>query len=706
MSQVEILDCTLRDGSYEVEFQFTAEDTALFCRALESVGIRLIEIGHGLGLGASRAGKGQAAASDVDYMRAAADALSEARWGMFFIPGIGELSDVELAAEHGMHFLRVGTNASEVEASRPFVERAKELGLEVCANLMKSYALEPAELLAQARKSAAYGADMVALVDSAGCMLPAEVRAYVSTLREGLDVPLGFHGHDNLSLGIANVIAATEAGCTRVDTTMQGIGRGAGNAVTELVVAVLGRQGVDLGIDLNALTSLSERLVRPLLHLKGWDAIDITSGVAGFHSSHLALVRAHAEEAGVDPRELIVELCKVDQIQAPPELVREVAARLAERSGSREPTRLQGLEPLLNPASSEDSASLTERVRALAGDVRARARKLGQPAVLNLVVPQRPRAEASPSRFVQEGFGYVIGSVEASDPAQIEDVVRAADGLVDHFLVDADRLAHLSESACERARAAAQHTPVHGYRDNDVWLRSVERLVAELLGGLDRRRVVVAGVDALALGLALRLADRGAALTLTGASAEALSEASEALARLSVAPTASEITLQHDGAAAAAEAEVLIGFERLPEPVLGLATIAALPDGACVVDAGIGAVASEAFAHAPRVRFYRPDMRAELAAEVSAALGAARLKREAQGVAELDGVRVVGGGVIGRAGDVILDSIRSPSRVVGIADGSGRVLPPGDELAAERLARVRRVLLQRQLSPQGELDPS
>src|SRR5436305_5082202 len=85
----DILEVTLREGSYLNEFQFTAEDTANIAAALEGIGFRWIEIGHGLGLNASQAGKGLAAASDEQYMDAASQALKSAKWGMFFIPGIG-----------------------------------------------------------------------------------------------------------------------------------------------------------------------------------------------------------------------------------------------------------------------------------------------------------------------------------------------------------------------------------------------------------------------------------------------------------------------------------------------------------------------------------------------------------------------------------------------------------------------------------------
>src|SRR2546430_4091908 len=176
---LQILECTLRDGSYVIDFQFTMRDTALIAAALENAGFNLIEIGHGVGMNASRAGKGVAAATDEEYMQVAATTLRRAKWGMFFIPGIGRHEDLDLAAAYKMDFVRIGTNATEVENARDYIEHAKKLGMHVSANLMKSYVLPPKELAAQAKLSEKFGADMICLVDSAGCMLPDDIQNYM-----------------------------------------------------------------------------------------------------------------------------------------------------------------------------------------------------------------------------------------------------------------------------------------------------------------------------------------------------------------------------------------------------------------------------------------------------------------------------------------------------------------------------------------------
>jgi isopropylmalate/homocitrate/citramalate synthase len=165
-----ILDVTLRDGSYLIDFQFTAQDTAMIASALESVGVRWIELGHGLGLNASASGKGAAAATDEEYLEVAADTLKVARWGMFFIPGIGREADLRLASQYKMPFVRIGTNITEIDQAEPFIKQAKDLGMLVSFNGMKSYAVSPERWGSCAAQMQQWGADIVCLVDSAGSM--------------------------------------------------------------------------------------------------------------------------------------------------------------------------------------------------------------------------------------------------------------------------------------------------------------------------------------------------------------------------------------------------------------------------------------------------------------------------------------------------------------------------------------------------------
>ncbi|MBN1577304.1 MAG: 4-hydroxy-2-oxovalerate aldolase [Chitinispirillaceae bacterium] len=323
----KILEVTLRDGSYAINFQFTANDTREIAGALEDAGFTMIEIGHGIGLGASTAGKGEAAETDEAYLQAAAETLTKAKFGMFCIPGIARLEDIEMAAGYGMGFIRIGTNVTEVDLSRPFVELARKKGMYVGANFMKSYALEPKAFAEQVKKSREFGSDVIYLVDSAGGMLPSDIEHYFNASRDMCDAPVAFHGHDNLGLAIANSLKAIELGAKLIDSSLQGFGRSSGNAATEVLLVAMQRIGIDIGVDLIKTLDAGEKYIRPLIRKRGISSLDVISGSAQFHSSYMGRIRKYASKYGVDPRILISEVCKIDRVNCPEDLVESIARK-------------------------------------------------------------------------------------------------------------------------------------------------------------------------------------------------------------------------------------------------------------------------------------------------------------------------------------------------------------------------------------------
>ncbi|NQT22271.1 MAG: 4-hydroxy-2-oxovalerate aldolase, partial [Candidatus Omnitrophica bacterium] len=302
LKKIDILDTTLRDGNYAVDFQFTGRDTEIIALALEKAGFKWIEIGHGLGLNASNCGKGVAAATDREYLEAARKSLSKAKYGMFFIPGIGRSQDIKMASDLGMSFVRVGTNADSVSEAKKYISLAKKLGMTVFSNLMKSYALTPQDLSEKAYMAEGFGADIVCIVDSAGGMLPEDVARYFNEMKKKASLRLGFHGHNNLCLAVANTLVAIECGATIVDTSLQGLGRSSGNAPTETIATILEKKNMLPKINVRETLDISEKLVRPFIHKYGISPMEVTLGYAQFHSSFMTKVNEIAEKYGVDKR--------------------------------------------------------------------------------------------------------------------------------------------------------------------------------------------------------------------------------------------------------------------------------------------------------------------------------------------------------------------------------------------------------------------
>ena len=277
---------------------------------------------------------GVAAATDEEYMVATSKAVTRGKWGMFCIPGIAELSDLDVAARLCMGFIRVGSDVADVEESKPFIEKARKDGIFVFANLMKSYVSSPEYFSRQAAKCVEYGAQCIYIVDSAGGMLPAEIGRYIDALRDLTpDIEIGFHGHNNIGMAVANALYCAERGVSVVDTSLQGFGRSAGNSSTEHFIAALIRAGYDLSFDPIDVMQAGEELIRPLIRETGSSSLDITAGLALFHSSYMKRVIAAAKEHRVDPRRLIVALCNRDRVNAPVELIEEAAREVREMHG-------------------------------------------------------------------------------------------------------------------------------------------------------------------------------------------------------------------------------------------------------------------------------------------------------------------------------------------------------------------------------------
>jgi len=696
----DILEVTLRDGSYLIDFQFTAEDTATIAAALEGVGFRWIEVGHGLGLNASLAGKGTAAASDEEYLDAAARSLKHAKWGMFFIPGIGREEDLRLAAKYGMSFVRIGTNVTETSQAEPYIALAKELGFMVSYNAMKSYAVSPAEFGKIVAQVYSWGADIACLVDSAGSMDPDSVSAYLRAAKAESSSPLGYHGHDNLSLAMANTLRAIEEGAVLVDSSLQGMGRSAGNTVTEVLIAILQRRGLVSHIDLKAAMDVGQGLIQPLLGRRGIDPMAVTSGMAKFHSSFTGKVQSYAKKHHIDVRDLIVRLCQEDQVSAPDELLERLSRELA----AMKMPRVLSIPAFSLKSGKEQTSSAA--LELLLKELRARAVKSGKFSALNAVAAEKILDDFAVSGNIHATQAHIVGSIEFAGEQQLRAALDAVDGKVDVVLLDLDRKPSSPANAAGIVRAALKKTALLTYLDSRVWVEAVEEQVVRLLHEvLSDSRIVIAGDHPRSRSLALRLAERGARVTvLQDVECPSAGEA-EPLRTLSLREDALQLSCVHASSGVAQDAVsaaniVVVWPAATPWFDARIATH--LSQGAYVVDAGIGAIPPDgiAIAQSRGCLLLRVNIWPALTGTLSAAHESLLQTREGFGWETLDGVSVVAGGAMGRSGDVIVDSVHRPTRVIGVCDGHGGVRFRFDDNEAEQVRRVQAEINRRLVAPQ------
>ena len=302
MRQVTVADTTLRDGAHPQALSYTAEQVARVAAALGAAGVPVIEVTHGYGLRGSSRAFGEAACDDVTMVAAAREAAPAARVAVLVQPGLCDRDDLAAARDAGAQVARVAVASGAAASAAGYLEVARELGMIAVGFLMLAHRLGAAALAAQAQLMADSGAQVVYVVDSAGALLPEQTSERIAALRRALpsSVAAGFHAHDNLGLGVANALAAVEAGASWVDSSLRRLGAGAGNAATEALAAALERRGVRTGIDLDELLRGAEAAVDPILrHVPNVDTTSVLMARSGLYFDTLAEADELARRAGL-----------------------------------------------------------------------------------------------------------------------------------------------------------------------------------------------------------------------------------------------------------------------------------------------------------------------------------------------------------------------------------------------------------------------
>jgi 4-hydroxy 2-oxovalerate aldolase len=329
---ITITEVALRDGSHAVAHQYTVEQVLQVAKALNDAGVPYIEVAHGDGLAGSSLQYGLSRTNELELIEAAVSVCEHAKVAVLLLPGIGTMKELKQAANLGAKMARIATHVTEADVSAQHIALAKELGLETVGFLMMSHMAPVEKLVEQAKLMESYGADIVYVVDSAGALLPHEVTERIRALRQHVGVEIGFHGHNNLSLAMANTLAAIGEGATRIDGSVRCLGAGAGNTQTEVLIAVLNRLGIDTGVDLYKMMDLAEEIVAPILQTPQEITRDsLVLGYAGVYSSFQLHAQRAANKFGVDSRDILIELGKRKVVGGQEDMIVDVAAEIAKK---------------------------------------------------------------------------------------------------------------------------------------------------------------------------------------------------------------------------------------------------------------------------------------------------------------------------------------------------------------------------------------
>ena len=326
-------DNCLRDGMHAKKDLITLDQMVALSTGLDEAGVPLIEITHGHGLGGASEIYGIPLHSDEEYFNAVIPRMKQAKISALMVPGIGTVDHLKMAKDCGVHTIRICTHCTEADVSEQHIAAARKLGFDTVTFLMMAHMGTPEQLLEQAKLMEEYGAQCIYVTDSAGYLLPDDVTDRVGLLRAELrpETQVGFHGHHNLGMAIANSLAAVDAGAVRIDGSAAGLGAGAGNTPLEIFVAVCNRMGVETGVDLYKIMDVAEDVVVPMMDQPvRVDRDSLSIGYAGVYSSFLFYAQRAEKKYGISARDLLVELGRRSVIAGQEDMIEDTAIEMAQ----------------------------------------------------------------------------------------------------------------------------------------------------------------------------------------------------------------------------------------------------------------------------------------------------------------------------------------------------------------------------------------
>ena len=330
MPKIHIVDTTLRDGSHAVSHSFTTDQVKAVVAGLDASGLEFIELSHGDGIAGSSFNYGFSLVDELELLEAANSVINNAKLTILLLPGIGTVEDLKVAQAKGATAVRVATHITEADISQQHIVAAKKMDMFAVGFLMMAHMSSPEAIVEQAKLMQSYGADYLNIADSAGYLMPDDVKRRIEALVEALEIPIGFHAHNNLNMAVANSLAAVECGATYIDATLRGLGAGAGNTQLEVFQGVMQRTGYDTGLDFYGLQDLAEKVLEPMMHRSQTVRTgSLMLGYTGVYSSFLLHVYNAGEKFELDPRDILVELGRRNMVGGQEDMIIDVAYQLS-----------------------------------------------------------------------------------------------------------------------------------------------------------------------------------------------------------------------------------------------------------------------------------------------------------------------------------------------------------------------------------------
>ena len=255
-----ISDVTLRDGNHAVNHSISKDIIIKYCREAEKANIKIVEVGHGNGLGASSLSIGRSIITDEVALKTARKVLKKTKLSIHSIPGFSRLTDLDKAIDCGVDIFRIGTNSTEIDTVFSQIEFCNKKKVETWGVLMMAHLVynKEKDYLKKVEYLVDLGVKTIIIMDSAGIFLPADIKEIFVNIKRKFKVNLGFHGHNNLGTAVWNSIVAYKYGANIIDASIKGFGAGAGNTQLDVLATVMEKINIKTNINLDKLYKLAK----------------------------------------------------------------------------------------------------------------------------------------------------------------------------------------------------------------------------------------------------------------------------------------------------------------------------------------------------------------------------------------------------------------------------------------------------------------
>jgi len=330
MSNIIITDSSLRDGNHSVKHTISLDSIKRYCQVADKAGIPIVEVGHGNGLGASSLLIGESTHNDRQMLSTARTNLPNSKLGVHVIPGIATVEkDIKPAIDLGVDVFRVASHCTEATVTKSHIDYLSKTGKEVIGVLMMTALASTKELVDNAIIMQEYGAQAIVIMDSTGTYLPNDVKERISTLKDILSIPVGFHAHNNLNYAIHNSIVAIQNGATYIDACIRGFGAGAGNAPLEVLLPVLDKYGYSVDINFKQIIKEADNVLDYLVPKVPVSApVNILTGLNKLFSGFERPIIKASKLNNIEYSSLIFELGNRKLVAGQEDLILEVAQQL------------------------------------------------------------------------------------------------------------------------------------------------------------------------------------------------------------------------------------------------------------------------------------------------------------------------------------------------------------------------------------------